>query len=50
MGRISKNDLILKYQKEFFSHFKTKKFVTSIAPGRINIIGEKLRDVLDIKA
>ena len=40
MGRISKNDLILKYQKEFFSHFKTKKFVTSIAPGRINIIGE----------
>ena len=40
MGRISKNDLILKYQKEFISHFKTKKFVTSIAPGRINIIGE----------
>ena len=40
MGRISKNDLILKYKQEFISHFKTKEFVIAIAPGRINIIGE----------
>ena len=40
MGRISKNDLIIKYQKEFISQFKDKDFVTALAPGRINIIGE----------
>ena len=40
MGGISKNDLIIKYQKEFISQFKDKDFVTALAPGRINIIGE----------
>ena len=40
MGRVSKNDLIIKYQKEFVSQFKDKDFVTALAPGRINIIGE----------
>ena len=40
MGRVSENDIIAKYQKEFKTHFKTSSFFTVIAPGRINIIGE----------
>ena len=40
MDRIPKNDLIQKYQKEFELRYNVSDFITSIAPGRINIIGE----------
>lgn len=40
MGRISKNQIIEKYKKEFISNFDESIFSTTLAPGRINIIGE----------
>jgi galactokinase len=40
MGRISKNKIIEKYKKEFISNFDESIFSTTLAPGRINIIGE----------
>jgi len=40
MDRISKNNLIIKYQKEFINQFRDNNFFTAISPGRINIIGE----------
>ena len=40
MDRISKDDLIQKYQKEFKLRYNVSDFITSVAPGRINIIGE----------
>ena len=40
MGRVSKDDIISKYQKDFMARFKDKSFFTAIAPGRINIVGE----------
>ena len=40
MGRVSKNNLIIKCQQEFIDHFGSRSFYTATAPGRINIIGE----------
>ncbi len=40
MGRVSKNDIIEKFQQEFINRFQDDAFSTSIAPGRINLIGE----------
>ena len=40
MGRVSKNNLIVKCQQKFIDHFESDSFYTAAAPGRINIIGE----------
>ena len=40
MGRVSKNDIIEKFKQEFTAQFQDDIFTISIAPGRINLIGE----------
>ena len=40
MDRITKDKLVSDYKKIFFNKFKTYPDIISIAPGRVNIIGE----------
>ena len=40
MDRITKNSLVSNYKELFFKKFKSKPEIISIAPGRVNIIGE----------
>ena len=40
MDRITKNSLVSNYKELFFKKFKLKPEIISIAPGRVNIIGE----------
>ena len=40
MDRVSRNELIKELQIDFRKKFKQNKFITSTAPGRINLIGE----------
>ena len=40
MGRIEKHSLINEYKEEFYKQYKNSSSIISIAPGRVNIIGE----------
>ena len=40
MGGISKHSLIDNYKEEFYEQYKNSPSIMSIAPGRVNIIGE----------
>jgi len=40
LDRITKNSLVLNYKELFLKKFKSKPEIISIAPGRVNIIGE----------
>ena len=40
MGGIAKHSLIDKYKEEFYEQYKNSPSIISIAPGRVNIIGE----------
>ena len=40
MGRIEKHSLIDEYKEEFYKQYKDSSSIISIAPGRVNIIGE----------
>ena len=40
MGTIEKHSLINEYKEEFYKQYKNSSSIISIAPGRVNIIGE----------